>query len=1029
LQNQAKSEINRVRLKRWNFLYTLLLMLDTVSQRLLRPACDKLPFCLALLLTALLPFLAPGQYRLDPLTTDDGLPQNAVWAILQSRDGYLWIATSDGLARFDGLKFTIFNTSNTEGIESNRFTCIYEDEQGVLWIGTEDGGLMIYRNGRFQTLLSAASLPDKLIKGIYKGPDGGVLVFLNSVLIQLPDAGSTDFVVKTLHGKNIVDRPEREVFWYIEGDWLRLLKNGVWKSYQLPEGLAEVHITSVYQDRQGSLWLASRELKLLRIGEGQPEAYDIRSILPPQVAGIKAGVSSISEDNRGGLWLTTSGFGVIHFSNGRFTVYTTAEGLTSNVVRLMYQDREGILWVGTWGHGVSRLSTQTINVHAAQDEQQASNVYPLLEDRAGNLWVGTWSAGLKRFAGGLMTRENESRYLEQQLVTALAEDREARLWIGTFDNLYSLKDGQLREHGREIGLFPQEVRAICQDRSGSMWFGTSAGLSRYSDGKLTRFTTDNGLAGNEVKVILEDRQGSLWIGTYGGLSRFKDGEMTTYTKADGLVSNRVRALYEDREGILWIGTYDGGLSRLKDGRISSFTTAQGLFNNGVFQILEDARGNFWMSCNVGIYRVSRQQLNEVAEGQRAGITSIPYGSSDGLINPECNGGSQPAGVSTRDGRLLFPTQAGVAAINPESLLLNNEMPPVAIEHCLLDRRETAFQDEVQVAPGTNSIEIHYTALSFIKSEHIRFKYRLEGLDGDWTEVGTRRAAYYSYLPPGAYTFRVIAANTDGVWNTVGASLRIRVIPPFHRTWWFLSLAGLSLLAVVASAYGWRIRRLQRAKAAQEEFSRRLIDLQESERKRIAAELHDSVSQSLVIIKNRALLSLSAPDDQARSIEQLEEIDEAADHAIEELKEIAYNLRPFQLDRLGLTKALDSMLIKVAQSHSLRITSNLQDIDGILAAESEINLYRMVQESINNIVRHARATEATVLLRKNERAIEMSISDNGRGFDPAAPGNSEAGGGFGLTSLLERARIIGARAQIESTKGQGTTISIQIPLSR
>ena len=377
-----------------------------------------------------------------------------------------------------------------------------------------------------------------------------------------------------------------------------------------------------------------------------------------------------------------------------------------------------------------------------------------------------------------------------------------------------------------------------------MWFGTeNGGLVRYRDETRTVYTTKDGLAGDSIKAIIEDRKGDLWIATYSGVSRYADGRFDSWTEKEGLASNRVRSLYEDVDGVLWIGTYDGGLSRLKDGKINSFTTNDGLFNNGVFQILDDNRGNLWMSCNLGIYRVSRQALNEFAEGRRSAITFVPYGKHDGLINVECNGGVQPAGIRARDGRLWFPTLGGVAVVDPEDIPANPQPPPVVIESCTLDRRTIGAGNEIEIRPGQHSLEIQYTALSFIKSEHIKFRYRLEGLDSDWIDVGTRRAAYYSYLPPGSYLFRVIAANTDGVWNTEGASLLIEVIPPFYRTWWFAAVAAIAVISIGVLIYEWRLLQVKRAKTAQEEFSRRLIEFQEKERKRIAAELHDSLGRA------------------------------------------------------------------------------------------------------------------------------------------------------------------------------------------
>ena len=288
---------------------------------------------------------------------------------------------------------------------------------------------------------------------------------------------------------------------------------------------------------------------------------------------------------------------------------------------------------------------------------------------------------------------------------------------------------------------------------------------------------------DDVKIIHESVDGTLWIGTYGGLSRFKDNVFTSFTANDGLASNQVRSIYEDAENVLWIGSYDGGLTRLKDGKFTRYTSNDGLFNDGVFQILEDERGNLWMSSNRGIYRVAKQQLNDFAEGKISRVESIALGKADGLLETECNGGQQPAGTKTRDGKLWFPTQHGVAVIDPKEIKSNPFAPPVIIESIKIDNELLESQQStIKIAPGKNNLEIAYTGLSFVKSEFVKFRYRLAGQDADWVEAGNRRTAYYSYLPPGDYKFQVVVANADGVWNTEGATIGIVVEPPFYRTW-------------------------------------------------------------------------------------------------------------------------------------------------------------------------------------------------------------------------------------------------------
>jgi signal transduction histidine kinase len=352
-------------------------------------------------------------------------------------------------------------------------------------------------------------------------------------------------------------------------------------------------------------------------------------------------------------------------------------------------------------------------------------------------------------------------------------------------------------------------------------------------------------------------------------------------------------------------------------------------------------------------------------------------------------------------------------------------PPVMIEQVSVNGAPRDLsRHELDVPPGSSAVEIHYTGLSFSAPEQVRFRYKLAGLDDEWTEAGTRRSVTFSHLPPGRYAFAVTAANADGVWNETATRIGLRVVPPFYRTSWFAILMFLGMGALAFAVHERRVRRLKRAKAAQEEFSRRLIESQEAERKRIAAELHDSLSQTLAVIKNRALRSLQTPGDPQRALDQMGEIVEAATHALDEVKEISHDLRPHHLDRLGLTKAIEAMLDAVLVSRGIRVSTEIDALDGVLAAGVEINVYRIAQEAVNNIVKHAAATEVRVAIRRQGRSIGITIEDNGRGFVPgAAP--SAGPGGYGLLGIAERARLLGTEPVIQSAPGRGTTLRLTL----
>ncbi len=426
-----------------------------------------------------------------------------------------------------------------------------------------------------------------------------------------------------------------------------------------------------------------------------------------------------------------------------------------------------------------------------------------------------------------------------------------------------------------------------------------------------------------------------------------------------------------------------------------------------------------MSGNQGIYRVNRGQLEDVAAGRIGAVVSTAFGRSDGMLNAECNGGGQTAGVKTRDGKLWFPTQDGMAIIDPEAVPFNPLPPPVVIESGSLDGRPVPLTAGLRLKPNQRGLEIRYTGLSLVKAEQVHFRYKLEALDTQWVEAGARRFAFYPYLPPGHYVFRVIAANSDFVWSKQGAALAIEVLPPFYLTWWFLSLAPMTAIAAAWLAWRRRIAQLQQAHATQLAFSRQLIESQESERKRMAAELHDSLGQHLLVIKNRAAIGVRSAN-QAR--EQFNEIDASASQAIDEVRQITYNLRPLNLERLGVTSVIEELIEKVASASGIRFSADITPLNGSLSAGEDINLYRIIQESLNNIVKHGQAARASVEIWREGGAINVTVSDDGCGFSPEAPVRR----GLGLTSIAERVRMLGGTHLITSSPGRGTTLTIRIP---
>ncbi len=972
------------------------------------------------------------EYGFDVWTTANGLPQNTITGVAQTPDGYLWLSTFDGLARFDGVRFTIFDKGNTKGIINNRFANIFVDKEGVIWAMTENGVITIYRNGAFSSYQTPEASIGTL--AIVSDADGNALIEMLDGFYYLR---SGKFILADRKEKTV-----RQVYfkktgskWTFRSDRISRQKDGQITNYPFdlpPNYLIETSNLRYFEDNRGALWFGVKD-KLYRLENGNVEIFTKNEIS----ALNELTLFVMFDEPEGGVNFV---FGIadttqkldwqfVRFKNGQFASYNL--GKSVNAIQGI-TDREGNFWLATTA-GLRRLRQQLISTLSVIDGLISNEVYPLLEAGSGEIFIGL-PQGLNIYRDGKITNP-DLRYSNDSSVfmRGLWEDEQARIWLG-----YQGEGGFGRfeepSSVKRIGQnqLPTGATDFASDRKGNIWIATEEGLFKYKDDRqIAHYTVKDGLHNDKIITLHFDRRGDMWLGTFDGLAQFKDNQFINFNSVENSPKGFVRYIYEDAEGTLWFGTYGDGLVRLRDGVFYNYRVEHGLFNNGVFAILEDSRGNFWMSSNRGIHRVSKQELNDFADGKIPKLNSVSYDEKDGMLNAECNGGRLPSAIKTTNGKLWFATMGGVAIVDPEAETVNPNPPPVVIENVSIDRKlvdTNLFQSAIrnpnsaiELIPGQSNVEINYTGLSLIKSAQIKFRYKLEGLEENWVEAGTERTVNYSYLPHGNYRFRVIAANASGIWNTEGATIRIVVQPYFYQTWWFGVLASFAAALMIGLIYHNRVSHLREIARAKTRFSRQLIESQERERKRLAAELHDGLGQNLVVIKNRALLGINKGDDQERVARELGSISESATLALEEVREITNNLRPQLLDRLGLTKAINAMLKKV--SGVIEIESEIDSIDEVFSEIEEINVYRIVQESLNNIIKHFNASDARVKIKRDENKVLIQIEDNGKGFD--AGNTKSSGGGFGLVGLKERTQLLGGDLAIDSTIGEGTKIQIVI----
>jgi len=929
----------------------------------------------------------------------EGLPQYMVRTIVQARDGYLWLGTMEGLVRFNGIDFEVFDRSNTPALADQRIHTLFEDSAGTLWIGTFSGGVVRERNGVFERSGSGDAI------SIFQSRDGSVWV------------GGTNTLTRH-HGA-------RTTHYAIDGDVNALAEGwaGTSKGLYRFDGarftkVSDEQIVSLTIAKDGALWAGTASDRILRFYGGAQETL--------RTGVATAYVNDLFEDSRGTMWIATAPTGVMRFRNGRFEQLDKSKGLPSNAIHVVAEDREGSIWIGT-DNGLARLKDLKFVTYTTRHGLTEDSIRVVDEAPGGGLWIGTYGGGVNLLRDGKVTAYGANEGLANLFVRTIAVDPNGDLWIGTDRGLGHLHDGR-------ITMMPGgKIDALARLRDGTLLVGSPAGLQTIRDGKFEPFLNE------QPRVIVERGDGSLWLGTYNGLALVRGGAIAKrWTTRDGLPSNMVFAVREDPNGDVWLGTHDG-LARMRNGRIERIT------NGVVFQIIDDGRGNFWLTSSRGVTRIDRQSRQVMT-----------FGKSDGLGSDQCNGATQPSGIRMSDGRLAIPTAAGLTIIDPADLHLNHVPPGIVLREVLVDGKPMA--PNAKLPWSSERYEFRYDGLSLLMPQLVRFRYRIDGFDSDWVDAGTRRSAFYNSLPPGSHVFRVAAINNDGVWSNDASIAFTLPAPPWQR-WWAIVAYMLLAIALIVLAIRLRERHtLRRTALLERRVHERTLQLEEAEARAVEANRAKSVflanmSHELrtplnAVIGFAQLMARSRTMSEADR-ENLSIIRRGGEHLLGLINDVlsiskieagkmSAERRPF--DARELIAGVAELIRARTDAAGLALVVDVARSFPPAVLGDEGKLRQVLINLLGNAVKFTETGTITVRAAWAGGRATFEVSDTGHGIDEheiatlfqpfvqtATGRQAKEGTGLGLVITQQLVRLMGGDIAVRSRRGEGTTFRFDVEL--
>jgi len=960
--------------------------------------------------------------------SDDGLPNNIVTGLAQSRDGFLWVATPVRLARFDGVHFDEFASKAVARDHDERISVLLQSGSGQFWLVMDHGPVICAGSGRSE--LYTNNLPEASAQGILEDADGGIWVFYRGGMVcRIADGAVKRFGPQDAmpSGPCSLAQDTKGRLWFAKGGQLGVVRGNRFQTLKVVTGVAST--ARVASARTGGIWVAAGT-KLYRYDEGR--ALQETGSFAPENPGAE--LTALMEDRSGAVWVGTSSSGLFRYADGRFEKVPTSHG---EILSLL-EDREGNLWVGTGGGGLDEVRPRVAELEAADAGLPLPTVQSICEDKQGGLWATTQNELLVcRTNGAWVTISNVADWPGVR-VTCVAADQKGGVWIGTKDRgILYLSGGHFTVWRKANGLAGHIIHALMVSSKGDVWIGQGSpeSLQCLRQGAFKDFQLPPNIG--IIRAIAEDTKGDICLGTSkGALLRVRNDEVVNETPGTSSDPLSIRCLCATPDGALWIGYAGGGLGWLKDGHYRRMGMEQGLEDYYISQITDDGRGWLWFGADHGIFKVRLQELQALTEGRATRVKSVHYGKEEGLPNLQANFGDSPGTLKSRDGRLWLPMRTALAVVDPAKLCEDSQPPTVLLKRVAVDGQPVAVYADIRPArdalnlakpageltlpPGHHRLDFEFTAPSFTAPENVQFRYHLDGVDDGWIEAGTQRSAGYSRLPAGNYRFRVSACNSAGVWAENAATLGFSVTPFIWQRWWFrlAVLSGFTLSVAIIARYV-SVRRLRIKLRALEQQA-----ALERERARIAKDIHDDLGGSLTQVELLLGMALEDRTVPGRMEECVRQVSSTVRQVGESLDEIVWAVNPRNDTLPDLIEFIGQFAVEFLHTAGLRCRVDLPDnpLPQQVSPEVRHNLFLVLKEALNNIARHAEASEVRLRIAINEEALNITLEDNGKGFEGTPSGT----GADGLHNMQQRMSAIGGICRIESKPGFGTSITLILP---